>query len=37
MAIQKTEKIWHNGKLIPWDDATHPRDVARGALWLVGV
>jgi branched-chain amino acid aminotransferase len=21
MAIQKTEKIWHNGKLIPWDDA----------------
>ena len=22
MAIQKTEKIWHNGKLIPWDDAT---------------
>src|SRR5438477_356436 len=22
MAIQKSEKIWHNGKLIPWDDAT---------------
>jgi branched-chain amino acid aminotransferase len=22
MAIQKTEKIWHNGKLIQWDDAT---------------
>ncbi len=21
MAIQKTEKIWHNGKLINWDDA----------------
>jgi branched-chain amino acid aminotransferase len=21
MAIQKTEKIWHNGKMIPWDDA----------------
>jgi len=21
MAIQKTKKIWHNGKLIPWDDA----------------
>src|SRR5450432_233123 len=21
MAIQKTENIWHNGKLIPWDDA----------------
>ena len=21
MAIQKTEKIWHNGRLIPWDDA----------------
>jgi branched-chain amino acid aminotransferase len=21
MGIQKTEKIWHNGKLIPWDDA----------------
>jgi branched-chain amino acid aminotransferase len=21
MAIQKTEKIWYNGKLIPWDDA----------------
>ena len=22
MAIQKTEKIWHNGKFIAWDDAT---------------
>jgi branched-chain amino acid aminotransferase len=22
MAIQKLEYIWHNGKLIPWDDAT---------------
>jgi branched-chain amino acid aminotransferase len=22
MAIPKTDKIWHNGKLIPWDDAT---------------
>jgi len=22
MPIQKTEKIWHNGKLINWDDAT---------------
>ena len=21
MAIQQTEKIWHNGKLIPWDEA----------------
>ena len=21
MAIQATEKIWHNGKLIPWNDA----------------
>jgi len=21
MALQKTEKIWHNGKLIPWDEA----------------
>src|SRR5438270_5581107 len=21
MAIQKTEKVWHNGKLIRWDDA----------------
>jgi len=21
MAIQKTEKIWHNGKLVPWDNA----------------
>jgi branched-chain amino acid aminotransferase len=21
MAIQKTEKIWHNGTLIPWDEA----------------
>ncbi len=21
MAIEKTEKIWHNGKLIPWNDA----------------
>lgn len=22
MAIQKTARIWHNGKFIPWDDAT---------------
>jgi branched-chain amino acid aminotransferase len=22
MAIEKVERIWHNGKLIPWDDAT---------------
>ncbi len=22
MAIQKTEKIWHNGEMIPWQDAT---------------
>ena len=22
MALQKTENIWHNGKLIPWDNAT---------------
>ncbi|HXY51982.1 MAG TPA: branched-chain amino acid transaminase [Terriglobales bacterium] len=22
MAIQKTDKIWHNGKFIPWEDAT---------------
>jgi branched-chain amino acid aminotransferase len=22
MALQKTEHIWHNGKLIPWDQAT---------------
>ena len=22
MAIEKTEHIWHNGKLIPWDDAS---------------
>jgi branched-chain amino acid aminotransferase len=22
MAIEKSEFIWHNGKLIPWDDAT---------------
>jgi len=22
MPIQKTEKIWHNGKWINWDDAT---------------
>ena len=22
MPIQKTENIWHNGKLIPWDEAT---------------
>jgi len=22
MAIQKSDKIWHNGKLIDWDDAT---------------
>lgn len=21
MAIQKTDKIWHNGKMIPWEDA----------------
>jgi hypothetical protein len=37
MAIQKTEKVWHNGKFIAWDDATHPRDVARRALRLVGI
>ena len=36
MAIEKTEKIWHNGKFIPWDDAT-PCDVARGELRVVGV
>ena len=22
MALQKTDKIWHNGKLVPWKDAT---------------
>jgi len=22
MAIEKTEVIWHNGKLVPWDEAT---------------
>jgi branched-chain amino acid aminotransferase len=22
VAIQKTNKIWHNGKMIPWEDAT---------------
>ena len=22
MALQKTENIWHNGKLVPWDKAT---------------
>ena len=22
MALKKTERIWHNGKFIPWDDAT---------------
>ncbi len=22
MALQKTDHIWHNGKLIPWDEAT---------------
>ena len=22
MALQKTENIWHNGKLIPWEKAT---------------
>src|SRR5438270_7650147 len=22
MAIKKSEKIWHNGRLIAWDDAT---------------
>jgi len=22
MPIQKTEKVWHNGKFINWDDAT---------------
>jgi branched-chain amino acid aminotransferase len=22
MAIQKTDKVWHNGKLIPWEEAT---------------
>jgi len=22
MSLPKTEKIWHNGKFIKWDDAT---------------
>ncbi|MFB3079160.1 MAG: hypothetical protein ACE1Y4_14270 [Lysobacterales bacterium] len=22
MPVQKTDKIWHNGKFIDWDDAT---------------
>ncbi len=22
MAVKKTDKIWHNGKFINWDDAT---------------
>ena len=22
MAIQKTDKVWHNGKFIAWDNAT---------------
>jgi branched-chain amino acid aminotransferase len=22
MAIEKSEYIWHNSKLIPWDEAT---------------
>ena len=22
MPVQKTEKIWHNGRFIAWDDAT---------------
>jgi len=22
MALEKTDKIWHNGKLIRWEDAT---------------
>ena len=22
MALQKTEKIWHNGKLVRWEDAS---------------
>ena len=21
MPVQRTEKIWHNGKFIPWEDA----------------
>ena len=37
MAIQKTEKIWHNGNLIPWDKRHPARDVARSSLWLIRV
>ena len=37
MAIQKTEKIWHNGKFIAMGRCHAPRDVARCALRLFGV
>ncbi len=37
MAIQKTDKIWHNGKLINWDDAHYSCDVARRSLRVFGL
>ena len=33
MPVTTTEKIWHNGKLIPWERGDAPCDVARGQLW----
>ena len=46
MAIQKTENIWHNGKLIPWESANvhvmSPVDGggefgSPGLIWIVTV
>ena len=37
MALKKTEWIWHNGKLIPWDEAQDSRALPRRELRLVGL
>ena len=37
MPIQTTDKIWHNGTLIPWADANIHVMSSRGALRLVRI
>ena len=36
MAIQKTDKIWHNGSFITWEDATIT-SCRMSSLWHLGV
>ena len=35
MPLQTTKNIWHNGKLIPWEERQHPHHVARRPLRLL--